>query len=73
MQAHTDNSGPARDNLELSQRRARSVVQYMVQNGISASRLRAVGYGESRPAYQNATVEGRRLNRRVEFRTVYLR
>ncbi len=73
VQAHTDNSGPARDNLDLSQQRARSVVQYMVQNGISASRLRAVGYGESRPAYQNATVEGRRLNRRVEFRTVYLR
>lgn len=70
VQAHTDNRGPARGNLTLSQQRAQAVVQYMVQGGISASRLRAVGYGESRPAFQNATEEGRQRNRRVEFRTV---
>ncbi len=70
VQAHTDNRGPARGNLTLSQQRAQAVVQYMVQGGVSASRLRAVGYGESRPAFQNATEEGRQRNRRVEFRTV---
>ena len=70
VQAHTDNRGPARGNLTLSQQRAQAVVQYMVQGGVSASRLRAVGYGESRPPFQNATEEGRQRNRRVEFRTV---
>lgn len=70
VQAHTDNRGPARGNLELSQARAEAVVRYMIQGGISSTRLRPVGYGESRPAFQNATEEGRRRNRRVEFRTI---
>lgn len=70
VQAHTDNRGPAGVNLELSQARAEAVVRYMIQGGISQARLRSVGYGESRPAFQNATEEGRRRNRRVEFQTV---
>ena len=70
VQAHTDNRGKAVDNLALSQRRAESVANFMVGRGISANRLRARGFGESRPAFRNATEEGRRRNRRVVFQTV---
>jgi len=70
VQAHTDNRGKATDNLALSQRRAESVANYMVDRGISGNRIRARGFGESRPAFANATEEGRMRNRRVVFQTV---
>lgn len=70
VQAHTDNRGKAVDNLALSQLRAEAVANYMVSRGISGSRIRARGFGESRPAFRNATEEGRRRNRRVVFQTV---
>ena len=70
VQAHTDNRGKAVDNLALSQRRAESVANFMVSRGISANRVRARGFGESRPAFRNASEEGRRRNRRVVFQTV---
>ncbi len=64
---HTDNVGTAESNMRLSQRRADSVVAHLVSvHGIASSRLRAVGYGESRPVADNATQSGMRQNRRIE-------
>ncbi len=67
IQGHTDNIGPAAYNQQLSLKRAQSVYQYFVDHGIEKSRLSVKGYGFSRPAYSNATKEGRAKNRRVEF------
>jgi outer membrane protein OmpA-like peptidoglycan-associated protein len=68
IQGHTDGLGAAEYNLDLSDERAWSVVNYLVQNyGIDMSRLTARGYGESRPVADNDTDYGRALNRRVEF------
>ncbi len=71
--AHTDNKGSESYNLNLSKRRAKSVVKYLVKKGISEDRLTAEGYGESKPIYPNTNEdgtdnpEGRALNRRTEF------
>ncbi len=64
---HTDNIGPADYNQRLSERRARSVMNYLIDHGISPSRLTAVGRGETQPRATNATEAGRQLNRRVEI------
>lgn len=64
---HTDATGSEAYNLKLSQRRASTVVIYLSQQGVSSDRLRARGYGESRPVTTNKTPEGRAENRRVEF------
>jgi outer membrane protein OmpA-like peptidoglycan-associated protein len=63
---HTDSRGPGRRNTKLSQRRARAAVRYLVDKGIDAHRLKAVGYGETRPLAPNDTVENRAKNRRIE-------
>lgn len=68
IMAHTDNSGPAAGNLELSKQRALSVARYLVSRGVVASRIRPEAYGESRPLASNASKEGRAMNRRVELR-----
>lgn len=65
---HTDDLGDAGYNQQLSQRRAESVMAYLVSKGISADRLTAVGYGEAQPAASNDTESGRSMNRRVELR-----
>ncbi|MGD9599432.1 MAG: OmpA family protein [Steroidobacteraceae bacterium] len=65
IEGHTDSNGSDAYNLRLSQRRADAVRQYMIDKGITASRLAAVGVGESRPRADNATPEGRAENRRV--------
>lgn len=65
---HTDSVGNDGYNQELSQRRANAVRSFFVENGVSASRLKAVGYGERQPAADNGTEEGRARNRRVELR-----
>jgi len=68
IQGHTDSDGSESYNLQLSERRAQSVVTYLVQNfGIAMGRLTARGYGESQPVASNSTPEGKQLNRRVEF------
>ncbi len=67
IEGHTDNVGPDQANLILSQNRAKSVYDYLVANGISASRLGWKGYGESKPVATNDTEQGRALNRRTEF------
>jgi OOP family OmpA-OmpF porin len=68
IDGHADSTGPEAYNQKLSERRAKAVMQYLVNNvGISASRLNAVGYGEMKPAYPNDTKANRAKNRRVEF------
>lgn len=68
IQGYTDNVGSERYNQTLSERRARTVQNYLVARGISASRLQVVGYGESKPIADNSTAAGRSMNRRIEFR-----
>ncbi len=65
---HTDNTGDANANLQLSDRRAQSVVDYLVAHGVKKQRLKAVAYGQSSPIASNETPEGREKNRRIEFR-----
>jgi outer membrane protein OmpA-like peptidoglycan-associated protein len=65
---HTDNVGSRSSNQRLSQRRAESVREWLIENGIDASRLTAVGYGEDQPAVDNDTPENRAKNRRIEFK-----
>lgn len=67
---HTDSRGDAEANLRLSQIRAESVRDYLIQRGINASRLTARGYGEYEPIASNDTEAGREENRRVEFRVI---
>jgi len=65
---HTDSVGTEAYNQSLSQRRAKAVREYLVAHGIAAERLTSKGYGESEPVADNATDEGRAMNRRVELR-----
>ena len=65
--AHTDNMGSFEYNMNLSQRRVQSIVDYLVGKGISENRIIGKGYGESRPIATNNTEKGREMNRRVEF------
>jgi outer membrane protein OmpA-like peptidoglycan-associated protein len=67
IEGHTDNRGAKAVNLKLSEDRAKSVGAYLTQAGIDASRIEAVGYGDTRPVAPNLTARGRELNRRVEF------
>ena len=68
---HCDNIGTSRANLNVSQRRASSVVKYLVASGISADRVVAKGYGDRFPLASNDDeLEGRELNRRIEVRLV---
>jgi OmpA-OmpF porin, OOP family len=64
---HTDSKGSDDYNLNLSQGRSQSVVDYLISQGIDAARLQAHGYGETKPIDTNETEEGRANNRRVEF------
>ncbi|HBG08376.1 MAG: hypothetical protein A2075_17540 [Geobacteraceae bacterium GWC2_58_44] len=67
IEGHTDNVGSASHNMELSQRRAESVVDHLVTKfGIDRSRLSAKGFGFTRPIADNTTNEGRQKNRRIE-------
>ena len=64
---HTDNSGDAASNLALSQQRADSVRNYLIQQGVPSGMLVAKGYGDTRPVAPNDTEAGRFRNRRIEF------
>ncbi len=68
--AHTDSTGEAAYNLFLSDRRAKSVVRFLVNQGIAAEQLDSEGIGELAPIASNETAEGRAENRRVEFSIV---
>jgi outer membrane protein OmpA-like peptidoglycan-associated protein len=67
VEGHTDSQGPSKHNLELSQRRADAVRDYIVQKGYQADLVQAHGIGEERPIADNASAEGRANNRRVEI------
>lgn len=67
VRGHTDSYGGDGYNIELSRRRAESVVSYLLEKGISPERIRHKGLGESEPIASNLTDEGRQMNRRVEF------
>jgi OOP family OmpA-OmpF porin len=66
-QGHTDSTASADYNQRLSEARARAVRDYYIRQGIAPERIRAIGFGETRPAASNDTLEGRALNRRVEL------
>jgi len=70
LSAHTDAQGSDDYNLQLSQKRAESVVNYLIAKGIDPGRLIAKGYGESQPVADNESEEGRAENRRVEMKIV---
>jgi OOP family OmpA-OmpF porin len=67
---HTDGVGPEEYNQQLSEKRAQTVKDYLVRLGVDAGRITVVGYGEALPRATNDTIEGRRLNRRVEIRAI---
>ena len=68
VQGHTDSTSTVAHNLDLSNRRAKTVVKYLQSKGIAASRMTAKGYGQSRPIDTNETVKGKSNNRRVELK-----
>ncbi|MBR9920104.1 MAG: OmpA family protein [Bacteroidetes bacterium] len=70
INGHTDSEGDDAYNQNLSERRAKSVKEYLVKAGIDPKRLSYKGFGESRPIATNDTPEGRQLNRRTEFEIV---
>jgi OmpA-OmpF porin, OOP family len=67
---HTDNVGAIGYNKQLSEKRAQSVYQYLISNGIDAKRLIPKGYGPEKPVSTNETEDGRQANRRIEFKIV---
>ena len=67
IEGHTDNTGGSEYNLHLSQLRAQSVDSYLISSGVPADRIRAIGYGETRPEAPNDSATGRQQNRRVEI------
>ncbi|MFL5752812.1 MAG: OmpA family protein, partial [Bacteroidia bacterium] len=67
ISGHTDSRGSDDHNLKLSQARAQSVVDYLIGKGIGKDRLKAAGYGETKPIAANDTEENLQLNRRTEF------
>ena len=68
ISGHTDKTGSEPLNFKLSEDRARSVVEYLVQKGVDRSRLEYKGFGSLQPIADNATADGRTKNRRVEFK-----
>ncbi|MBW2523269.1 MAG: OmpA family protein [Deltaproteobacteria bacterium] len=70
VQGHADETGPAGYNQQLSWQRANAVSAALVRRGVSAARLRSVGYGEARPEAANDTEGGRQQNRRVQLRVL---
>ena len=70
VRGHTDSRGGAAANLDLSKRRAASVMKWLIAHGVAAERLGSKGFGQTKPIDSNDTEEGRKNNRRVEFRII---
>lgn len=70
VSGHTDSVGPEEFNQRLSVQRAETVKAFLAERGVAPERISVVGYGESLPRDSNDTIEGRRLNRRVEIRAI---
>ncbi|MEL6133794.1 MAG: OmpA family protein, partial [Bacteroidota bacterium] len=73
IQGHTDNVGSPAYNLDLSQQRAESVRDFLIELGVVGVRIDAVGYGETRPVSGNITEEDRAQNRRTEFKILQMK
>lgn len=67
---YTDNVGSDASNQKLSEKRANSVRDWLVREGVNPERIKAVGYGESNPIASNDTPEGKQKNRRIEFKRI---
>ena len=67
VEGHTDSTGSDKINNELSQKRAEAVMNYLIDNGFPAEKIKAVGYGSANPIGDNKTSKGRQANRRVEI------
>jgi len=67
LSGHTDNTGDAALNLKLSEQRAIAVKNYLVSKGVNTNRIKAVGYGDTKPIASNDTDEGKLQNRRTEI------
>jgi len=70
VEGHTDSVGSNQSNQRLSEARANSVLDFLINEGISANRLQAIGYGEEKPIAPNTTKIGRKQNRRVEINLI---
>lgn len=70
ISGHTDNSGSEAYNLQLSQKRAQAVYDYLVSHGVDRARLTPKGYGSNQPIADNTTEEGRQKNRRIQFKLI---
>jgi outer membrane protein OmpA-like peptidoglycan-associated protein len=70
ISGYTDAIGTDKYNLDLSEKRARSVMEYLISKGIIAKRLRFKGYGAASPIGNNVTNDGRKLNRRTEVKII---
>ncbi|MEO8087410.1 MAG: OmpA family protein [Bacteroidota bacterium] len=71
ISGHTDNTGSAAKNLELSEKRAAAAKYYLTSHGIEEARINSGGYGDTLPVADNKTKNGRAKNRRVEFKVVF--
>ena len=70
ISGHTDNVGKDDYNMTLSENRAKSVRQWLIDKGINTQRIVAKGYGKTKPIADNSTEEGRQQNRRTEFKII---
>jgi outer membrane protein OmpA-like peptidoglycan-associated protein len=70
INGHTDNIGKSKDNLVLSENRAKEVVKYLTEKGIQSQRLTYKGYGATQPVADNSTEQGRAKNRRTELKVI---
>jgi len=68
LSGHTDSSGSAKKNQELSQQRADFIRNVLISKGVSAERITAIGYGQSQPIESNSSRAGRQKNRRIEIK-----
>lgn len=71
IEGHTDSDGDDAKNLKLSQDRADAVKRYLIEHGVAASRLTAIGFGETQPVMPNNSAANKALNRRVDFKLNY--
>jgi len=70
IQGHTDSDGSEENNMKLSKKRATAIKHYLISKGITAERLKTIGYGEQRPVADNSTKAGKQKNRRTEIRVL---
>lgn len=71
VEGHTNSSGHRGRNLKLSKRRAKSVANYLITQGVKKSRISSVGYGQSRPMVNDSNPKAQEINKRVEFKVKY--